>query len=289
MIELSRSVRFCISFGESSLPADRSGGHNRFAGWPSMARLGAHYELVVCCRGEPDPVTGYLMNISAIDEAVRNRAIPLIEQAVQAAPRRAPGHVLRELIAALRPALTRPIQSVAWRLTPFYTVMMETSQMERFLITQQFDFAAAHRLHCWQLSDEENRRIFGKCNNAHGHGHNYRLQVTVSAPLPPEGEHPKNERPDDEHQEGEQREGRHPPLQLPDLERIVDEQVIQRFDHTHLNLDTAEFAQLNPSVEHIARVCHDLLAEPIAAAGAALEKVTVWETEKTSCTYPASS
>jgi len=252
-----------------------------------MAALGAYYELVVCCRGEPDPITGYLMNISAIDEAVRNRAIPLIKRAVQAAPRRAPGHVLRELTAALQPALTQPIQSVAWRLTPFYTVTMETAQMQRFLMTQQFDFAAAHRLHCRQLSEEENRRIFGKCNNAHGHGHNYRLEVTVSAPLPPESEPPEAAHPEAARPEAAHPEGGHRPLQLPELERIVDEQVIQRFDHTHLNLDTAEFAQLNPSVEHIARVCHDLLVEPIAATGAVLEKVTVWETEKTSCTYPA--
>jgi 6-pyruvoyltetrahydropterin/6-carboxytetrahydropterin synthase len=259
-----------------------------------MAALGAYYELVVCCRGEPDPVTGYLMNISEIDRAVRTRAVPLIERAVQATPGRAPGHVLRELIAVLQPDLARPIQSVAWRLTPFYTVTMETAQMQRFLMTQQFDFAAAHRLHCRQLSEEENRKIFGKCNNAHGHGHNYRLEVTVSAPLPPAIEAPEIEHPEGEPPEGAHPDAAHPatahrPLALPELERIVDEQVIQRFDHTHLNLDTAEFARLNPSVEHIARVCHDLLAEPIAATGAVLEKVTVWETEKTGCTYPAPS
>jgi 6-pyruvoyltetrahydropterin/6-carboxytetrahydropterin synthase len=63
--------------------------------------------------------------------------------------------------------------------------------------------------------------------------------------------------------------------------------VVERFDHTHLNLDTAEFAEVNPSVERIARVCHDLLARRLAEAGAELDHVTVWETEKTRCTYPA--
>ena len=71
------------------------------------------------------------------------------------------------------------------------------------------------------------------------------------------------------------------------LETLVRETVVDRFDHTHLNLDTDEFAELNPSVEHIARVCHALLADPVRAAGGCLEQVTVWETEKTSCTYPA--
>jgi 6-pyruvoyltetrahydropterin/6-carboxytetrahydropterin synthase len=177
--------------------------------------------------------------------------------------------VLGEVMAALQPILSRPVKSVTWRLTPFYCLTMESAQMERFVIRQQFDFAAAHRLHCPELSDEENRRIFGKCTNPHGHGHNYRLEVSVSQPLPPAD--------------------RPPQLPLPELERIVDEQIIQRFDHTHLNLDRSEFAGLNPSVEHIARVCHDLLAQPIAAAGAALEHVTIWETEKTRCTYPATS
>ena len=135
---------------------------------------------------------------------------------MQAAPRRAPGLVLRELIAALQPVLTQPIQSVAWRLTPFYTVTMETAQMQRFLMTQQFDFAAAHRLHCRQLSEEENRRIFGKCNNAHGHGHNYRLEVTVSAPLPPEGEHPEVEHPEGGHPEAAHPEAAHPEAEHPE-------------------------------------------------------------------------
>lgn len=269
MIELSRTVRFCISLSDGELSSAGTVGHNTFAGSPSTAGLAAYYELVVCCEGEVDPITGYLINISEIDQAVRTRAVPLIEQSARGRPDRPPIHVLGEVTAALEPILSQPVKSVTWRLTPFYCLTMERAQMERFLIRQQFDFAAAHRLHCPQVSDEENRRIFGKCTNPHGHGHNYRLEVSVSQPLPPEG--------------------RPPQLSLPDLERIVDEQVIQRFDHTHLNLDTAEFARLNPSVEHIARVCHDLLTSPIAAAGAALEHVTVWETEKTRCTYPATS
>jgi 6-pyruvoyltetrahydropterin/6-carboxytetrahydropterin synthase len=65
--------------------------------------------------------------------------------------------------------------------------------------------------------------------------------------------------------------------------------VLDRFDHRHLNVDCVEFAELNPSVENIAQVCHDLLSDEITAAGAALDHVTVWETAKTSATYPARS
>jgi 6-pyruvoyltetrahydropterin/6-carboxytetrahydropterin synthase len=267
MICLARDVRFCVAFPEGDSPPSGSGRHNTFAGAPSMRGLGAYYELSVCCEGEIDPLSGYLINIAEIDQAVRDRAVPLIERAVRSRSEERPAALLRHIIDELQAALSRPVRSVTWRLTPFYSLCMERASMDRFLMSQQFDFAAAHRLHCPRLSDEENRRLFGKCNNPHGHGHNYRLEVVIAQPLPPEG---------------------HPPaLPLPELERIVDEAVIRRFDHTHLNLDTAEFADLNPSVEHIARVCHGLLADHIAAAGAELRHVTVWETEKTRCTYPA--
>jgi 6-pyruvoyltetrahydropterin/6-carboxytetrahydropterin synthase len=267
MIELTRSVRFCIPLAgdvDQALAAPR---HNSFAGWPTMAGLGVFYEIEVCCAGEPDATTGYLINIAEIDEAVRRHALPLLIDVVRQRPDRDPAHTLRDIVTRLQPTIDRPVRSVTWRLSPFYRLSMETRSMHRVLIAQQFDFAAAHRLHCPDLDEQTNRDIFGKCNNANGHGHNYRLGVTASVEL----------------------NGAPPRLRIVDLERIVDEQVIDRFDHTHLNLDTEEFADLNPSVEHIAKTCHDLLREPIAAAGGRLEHVTVWETEKTWCRYPAAS
>jgi 6-pyruvoyltetrahydropterin/6-carboxytetrahydropterin synthase len=75
-----------------------------------------------------------------------------------------------------------------------------------------------------------------------------------------------------------------PVLSLPDLERIVHDTVIMRFDHTNLNLDCPEFESLNPSVEHIAGVCFELLDEPVRQTGAELHHVTIWETPKTSAT-----
>lgn len=132
-------------------------------------------------------------------------------------------------------------------------------------LTEHFEFSAAHRLHCPELGDDENRRIFGKCNHASGHGHNYRVAVSVRVPVGT----------------GE------PALGVGTLASIVNRCVIDRFDHRHLNVDCPEFAALNPSVEHIAMVCHGLLEREVRAAGAKLERVTVWETEKTSASYPA--
>ena len=232
-----------------------------------MDGIGVFYEIDVCCRGNADPTTGYVMNISAIDEAVRQQAIPLIRRVVLEKPDREPAGVLAETLLAIQESLEGSVTSICWRMSPYYSLSMRADTMDRFLIRQQFDFAAAHRLHSPSLDEKGNQETFGKCNNPNGHGHNYRLQVDASASLsdPPEG----------------------PKLDLAGLERIVNDQVIQRFDHTHLNLDTKEFATLNPSVEHIAKVCHGLLLQPIEDIGGRLELVTIWETDRTSCSYPA--
>ena len=90
------------------------------------------------------------------------------------------------------------------------------------LLRREFHFCAAHRLHNPHWSDEENRRVFGPCNNAAGHGHNYRLEITVDA---------------------------HAPVEL--VEQAVREKVLERFDHRNFNVDVPEMAGINPTVEAI--------------------------------------
>ena len=68
------------------------------------------------------------------------------------------------------------------------------------------------------------------------------------------------------------------------VEAIVKREVIDRFDHRNLNEQCEEFESLNPSVENITAVSRDLLLSPLAEAGGRLREITVWETEKTSCT-----
>jgi 6-pyruvoyltetrahydropterin/6-carboxytetrahydropterin synthase len=265
MIDLARTVRFCVSFDQSAQARSPDGRHNTFAGWPTMVGIGAFYEIEFVCRGEPDPATGYMMNISTIDRAARMHVLPGIASAILNRPSLGPAKILRDAISAIQPSLNNSLICLRWRLTPYHSVLMNAQSMQEVLITQQFEFSAAHRLHVPALSAQRNQEIFGKCNNPNGHGHNYRLEPQVTVPLH-----------DDELA-----------LTLPELERLVDEIVIQRFDHKHLNLDTAEFENVNPSVEHIAKVCYDLLREPISQAGGRLRCVSVWETEKTRCTYPA--
>jgi len=230
-----------------------------------MAGLGAHYELVVACRCEADPTTGYCLNIREIDRAVRARAIPIIARAFVEQTDSAPTVILAQMVTALTadlPSLAR----LLWRFSPTYSIEMERSDMTSVLMRQSFEFAAAHRLHSPSLSDEENRRVFGKCNNPAGHGHNYRIEPAVRVKMGS---------------------GDQPAFTLRDLERLTNDRIIEYLDHTHLNCDVPEFAEVNPSVENIAKVCYDRLAGAVKEAGAALQCVTVWETEKTSCGYPA--
>ena len=182
------------------------------------------------------------------------------------------------LVDAARDACPVQLIGLRWRLTPTYAVsgaMQGDTGMgsngSTGLVTvlrQRFDFAASHRLHVEGMSDEENRAVFGKCNNAAGHGHNYVVEPAVA--VDPEGG-----------------------FGLAALERVVGEVVIDRFDHTNLNVDTAEFNPATggviPSVENIARVCFELLGPAVkdASGGSATVRgVTVWETDRTCCTYP---
>ena len=130
-------------------------------------------------------------------------------------------------------------------------------------LSQRFEFSATHRLHNPSLSDEENRRLFGKCNNPHGHGHNYELEVTLSG------------RPDASGLLAD----------LPAFERIVATTIIDRFDHKNLNIELPEFRELIPTVENISMTIYRLLKPKFDRTGAKLAAVTLWETPKTWCEY----
>lgn len=256
MHRLSRAIRFNIH------PSDGAG-LNGFAGSPPTRALVHASEIEVRCLGEPDPRTGYLINIKDIDHAVRTRIIPRIAHTVRADPAVDPVALMPMLLAESASALPVAVESILWRLTPFCSLEARMRD-SAVLIRTVFEFSAAHRLHVPTFSDEENRRIFGKCNNPAGHGHNYRVEpaVAVNPDSPP------------------------PPAEL---ERVIHETIIEPFDHKHLNEQTAHFADgsgLNPSVENIARVCYDLLTAPIRGLGGHLRSVTVWETDRTSATFP---
>lgn len=294
MLELSRTVRFCLNDppalgrGTTDSSGDAAGvGASRFspepitngyAGWPAMRGLGRFYALTVRCMGRADPVTGYFVNIKQIDRAVRDEALPIFQRHLQQAQQAGAGdaavpmgRLLRDVLDALQASLEESlgggeVAEASLALSPFHRIAITRNNMDHVTLRQQFEFAAAHRLHVDALSSEANRATFGKCNNPSGHGHNYRVEVAVRAPIDEQGQVMSGS-------------------PATTLDAIVDEHAIQALDHKHLNIDVPAFAELNPSVENIAKVVFDMLASPIADAGATLDAVTVWETEKTSCTY----
>ena len=222
---------------------------------------GHDYVLDVTVKGHIDPATGMVVNISEIDRSVGqlveetldgkwlDREHPYFQARIPTTE-----NLVRYLWECLDGMWTE-CELHRVRVREYDRLFSEKERGSMIRLTRKYHFSAAHRLHAVTLSDEENRNIFGKCNNPNGHGHNYYLEVSVAGePDPVTGMI----------------------IPLPELDAVVDRLVIQRFDHKHLNLDTEEFRELNPTAEHIVKVIWDLLKPEIPG----LCKIGLYETEK---------
>ncbi len=136
--------------------------------------------------------------------------------------------------------------------------------MPRVSVYRKEHFNAAHRLHNPEWSDEQNERVFGKCNNPNWHGHNYEVYVKLTGEIDPDTGYVYD---------------------MKKLSDLIKELVVSRFDHKNLNLDTEEFKHLNPSAENIAIVIYDLLRDRIEKEYEL--KITLYETERNFVEYPA--
>ena len=254
---LSRCVR--ISLATEIAPA--AAAFNTFAGYPSVNSVPLWSEIVVEVTGAPKKGIGYVTSLAQIDQATRLATLEAFPHGTASAPQSPIGIAakLTELSSGISAHLGQEIARLTWRVSPYHHYSWDHSMPTTTTLSCQFEFAAAHRLNDPQLTAEENLALFGKCNRINGHGHNYRLEIAV---LPPQA----------------------PLLGMADLERVVAGTVLDRFDHRNLNVDCAEFATLNPTVENIAAVCFDLLRPRFAEEGVTLQRVTVWETSKTSAT-----
>ena len=121
-------------------------------------------------------------------------------------------------------------------------------------VTRQYRFCAAHRLHTDKLSDDVNRKVFGKCNNLNGHGHNYTIFVTVWGEI--------------NQQIGEV-------IDIDCLDTLVNTKIVERFDHRHLNHDPA-FYNVVTTGENVAKFIWDELVGEIVLGR--LEKIGLLET-----------
>ena len=123
-------------------------------------------------------------------------------------------------------------------------------------------FNAAHRLYNASWSNEQNEAVFDKCSNPNFHGHNYELVVKLTGPVNTETGYVYD---------------------LKQLSQLLKKEVIERFDHKNLNLDTEEFKELNPTAENIAIVIWNILRLQISDAFAL--GITLYETERNFVEY----
>lgn len=131
-------------------------------------------------------------------------------------------------------------------------------------VYRKAQFNAAHRLYRKDWSDEQNRSVFGLCANPHYHGHNYKLEVRLAGEIDPETGYL---------------------IDLKLLNDLIDAEILQRFDHRNLNLDTPEFRDLNPTGENIVVVVWQLLRKALPERYEL--KVKLWETDRNYFEYPA--
>jgi len=132
-------------------------------------------------------------------------------------------------------------------------------------ITRTEEFSASHRLHEPALGDDENRELYGVCNNPNGHGHNYLLEVTVRGEVAPDTGMVMN---------------------LTDLMGILRERILPRIDHKHLNLDVDFLREVNPTAENLAVALWDQIEPEIERfEGCRLHRIRLHESRSNRVDY----
>ena len=237
----------------------------RFGACSQAPGHGHNYELIVAMAGSLD-ANGMVLNLSDVKHAIRSEVTAQLDfrclnstwpefdvEARSDAALPTTEWLLRAIWQRLATEL--PLRSL--RLYEQSTLWADYlgNSMEAFL-TIRSHFAAAHRLAREELSQSENEAIYGKCALPHGHGHNYLLDVTVRGQI-----HPRTGMICD----------------LAALQQLVDDQVVEPFDHTFLNKDVPFFSSCVPTAENIALHIADRLKAPVAELGASLHKIRLQE------------
>jgi 6-pyruvoyltetrahydropterin/6-carboxytetrahydropterin synthase len=262
MHRLVRQVRFSVDpFDVETRP-----GFNPYASEPASMGLALFLELGVQVSGPTQAASGFVVDVGDIDRAARRYAVPIFVDRIRDRYCR---HIcvgiedvvgllwishegLKDKLGGAR------LEALRLKLNPFRCVEIRGEDPDMVYYSEKFEFAAMHRLWNPALSEAQNLALFGKCANPAGHGHNYVMEVTVKI-----------------------RSGQ--ALDPLGLERVVDAQFIERVDHKNLNADVPYFAQVNPTMENIARFAWQGLVGRFGAAD--LQGVTIWESDRVCCSY----
>lgn len=257
--QFSASHRYWLPELSEAENIQKFGSCSRFPGH------GHNYVLFVSIAGELDEY-GMVQNLSEVKQVLKREVTSQLDFSY-----------LNDAWSEFQQALptTENIARVIWqRLAPHLSLVniqlfehpelwadYQGNGMEAYL-TISTHFSAAHRLAHPNLSYEENSEIYGKCARPNGHGHNYHMEVTVKGEI-------------------DQRTGMI--VDLGALNQVIEDYVVEPFDHTFLNKDIPYFAQVVPTAENIAIHIRHLLQQPIQELGATLHKVKLIESPNNSC------
>jgi 6-pyruvoyltetrahydropterin/6-carboxytetrahydropterin synthase len=265
-VRMARTVAF--SSGHRYWRADWSANQNRaaFGRWASPYNHGHNYVLHVEVKGPVDPVTGMVVNIKRVDDVLKERVVSRFDQ--RSINDEVPGFdgrsaSLENLLLCLAKELGSPgVLPPPCRLTelnleesPLLSGRLDLEK-SRMTLTRVYEFAASHRLHSPQLSDQDNVKLYGKCNHVHGHGHNYVLEVTVAGePNPDTGMM----------------------VDLEALDQAVHQRVVDRYDHRNLDVDLPELAGQVTTSENVALAIFRELKPHLPAK---LDRIRLYETAR---------
>jgi len=263
MYKLGRAVRFSVN---PFLPEDMDG-FNSFASKPAGEGLSIFFELSVEVVGEVEPTTGFIINVTDIDKSVRKSVVPIFAERIRKDFRQSKHIGFFDIAEILKSSWQRlsdkfgkaRLGKLSLKLNPFRKIAINSEDLQMVYFSEKFEFAATHKLWNDDFSEQRNLEVFGKCANPAGHGHNYIVEVTIKMAAGGNS------------------------FCVGDFEEVVDDEFIKVVDHKNLNADVATFGKTNPTVENIAAFAWDKLVGKFGKA--ALHCVTVWETDKTYCSY----
>ena len=274
-VELRRRASFSAAhnYWLEALTAEQN--RDLFGKWAAERGHGHNYDVEVSVAGDVNPKTGMVVNIVDVDRVLKTQVVGTLDGKflnfdVDYFGSHSPTleNISQYCWDCIEPRL--PVEAILtsiriWEMPTLWATRCRGGGDMEVSITRAYDFAASHKLHSNHLSDEENQALFGKCNNPNGHGHNYGVEVTIVG-------------------DPDERSGML--FSIEDLDRVVDEEVLQAFDHKHLNLDTPEFADVNPTSEMLTVVIWNKLAGRLPTTGSVrLSSVVVRETARNSFEY----
>jgi 6-pyruvoyltetrahydropterin/6-carboxytetrahydropterin synthase len=259
---LARQIRFAIDpLGNSEFT-----GANSYAGKPATQGFGLYGALWVHLKSKVNRDTGFVVNVSEIDAEVRRHVLPLLSRRIReiCAKRGIPD--LSDVYDWLEQSRTllagrftkKSLCRLELELNPFRKAAVAWEKQKMLTYTEQFEFAAMHKLWNSRFDERANITMFGKCANPAGHGHNYILAVTVR---PPTGK----------------------TAWLENFQKTVQSRFLCLMDHKNLNRDVKTFAKINPTVENIAQYAWKKLDGKFKFCK--LVEITVWENDRTWCRY----